>query len=204
MNTFKIEKRDMQIKPSFMRKNGNVPGTIYGATIESCPVKATLSELKRVTSQSGEIYEVSFEGEKHFAKLFELQRNPVTGKFIHFSLVEMPKGVSNDLDIPLTYTGSSIGEKNGGSIVQLRDSITVNGMPKDMPKEFSVDVSEMDINDKITLADLKMKKSLTTDLEEDETLFICKPPSTESLEVEPETPTEVIDSEETIEPKTEE
>lgn len=198
MNTFKIEKRDMQIKPSFMRKNGNVPGTIYGATIESAPVKATLKELVKVTSQSGEIYEVSFEGEKHFAKMFELQRNPVTGKLIHFSLVEMPKGVTNDLDIPLVYTGSSLGEKEGGSIMQLRDFITVNGMPKDMPKEFTVDVSELNINDSITLADLKMKKSLTTDLEADETLIICKAPSTESLEVEEETPTEVVGSEEPI------
>lgn len=204
MNKFTIEKRDMQIKPSFMRKNGNVPGTIYGATIDSAPVKATLKELMKVTSQSGEIYEVSFEGEKHFAKMFELQRNPVNGKLIHFSLVEMPKGVTNDLDIPLVFTGSSLGEKEGGSIMQLRDTITVNGMPKDMPKEFTVDISGLNINDSITVADLKMKKTLTTDLDADETLIICKAPSTDSLEVEAETPTEVAGSEETIAPTSEE
>jgi large subunit ribosomal protein L25 len=204
MNTFKIEKRDMQVKPSFMRKNGNVPGTIYGATIKSAPVTATLKELVKVTSQSGEIYEVSFEGEKHFAKLFELQRNPLTHQLIHFSLVEMPKGVSNDLDIPLVFTGSSLGEKEGGSIVQLRDFITVNGMPKDMPKEFTIDISGLKINDSITVADLKMKKTLKTDLADDETIIICKAQSTDSLEVEAETPTEVAGSEDTIAPKTEE
>jgi len=176
MNQFKIETRDLHLKPSFMRKQGSVPGAIYGKTIESTPVKATFNELKRATSASGEVYQVNFEGKKYFAKMFEIQRDPVTADYIHFSLVELPKGVANDLDIPITTTGNALGEKEGGSVIILRDMITLNGKPKDMPEEIVFDVSELNIGDNVTVADLKISKNLVPSLDDDETVIICKAP----------------------------
>lgn len=185
MNKFKIETRDIGIKPAYMRKNGIVPGSIYGKTINSTPVKATFNELQRVTSKTGEVYQVEFEGKSYNAKLFEVQKNPVTGQYVHFSLVELPKGETNDLDVPLVTTGTAKGENDGGTIVVLNDYITLNGLIKDMPKELKIDVSELSIGDKVTVADLKLGSKLTTSLNEDEAIVVCRPPATVA-EAEPD------------------
>jgi large subunit ribosomal protein L25 len=178
MNMFKIEKRDLEMNANHMRKGGTVPGAIYGKHIESCAVKATALELSRVTDKSGEIYKVSFDGKNYFTKLEEVQRHPVTGDFVHFSLLELPKGENSTLDIPLRTENEAKGEKDGGTIVTLMDTIPLSGLIKDMPEELIADVSKLEIGDKLTIEDLNLSKKLTVDMDSDEAIIVCKPPST--------------------------
>lgn len=197
MNMFKIEDRNLEMKASDLRAGGIIPGSIYGKHIEGAAIRATKLELNRVTEKSGEIYKVSFGGKNYFTKIHEVQKNPVTGEFIHFSLVELPKGETNTLDIPLTIKGEAIGEKSGGTVLSLSSTVSISGLIKDMPEELVADVSKMEIGDKITFNDLNLPKNLTTDMDMEEAIVVCLPPTVveEVVEVEEGLNTPSIDKE---------
>lgn len=206
MNKLKVETRDLSMKPKYLLKEGIVPGSIYGKSLESTPIRASYIELEKKTSQAGELYEVEVNGSKYVTKIFELQTNPVTGQFIHFSLVELPKGVSNDLDIPVTTVGNAKGEDDGGTVVLMNDYLTLNGLMKDMPQTIKVDVSALEIGDKITVGDLKLSSKVKATMDADEVVVVCRPPATVAgpESDESEQPTEVINQEEDIDTSKEE
>ncbi len=184
MNTIEIEMRDLKSKPNQLRAKGMIPGALYGPEIENTAVKATLKELKRATSKSGEVYQVMSKSGPVFVRFDEIQRDPVTHEYLHFSLVEMPQGVKNDVKIPMSFEGIAVGSKKGGVLEVVREEVTLHGMPSILPDQIKVDVSSLDIGDKITIADLS--KPANTDILEDksEVVVICRAPVTEAMPAE--------------------
>ena len=193
MNTLNIDKRDLSRKPRVLREHGIVPGTLFGPEINSEPIELSLKELKKMNQKSGEIYQVNSKNGSILVKFDEIQKDPVSKEFIHFSLMQLPKGVENELDIPLEFTGKPKGLKKGGVLVILREELSLIGKPKSFPKSIKVNVSSLDIGDKLTLGMIDLPKKLDIELDTDEVIAVCRPPAKETdLESESETEPELI------------
>lgn len=111
-----------------------------------------------------------------FVKFGEIQRDPVTHDFIHFSLVQMPQGVENEVNIPVNLTGTPVGVKKGGVLVVMKDEITVNGKPRSIPERIVANVSGLDIGDKLTVDNLNIPNRVDAMEDESEVVAICRPP----------------------------
>ena len=177
MSKINIQHRDLSKKTEVMRKEGMIPGVIFGPTIENEPIELSSYALEKIMEQGGEIYKVPSKKGDIFVKFDEIQRHPLTRDFIHFSLVQLPKGVENEITIPINLSGEPIGVKNGGVLVVMKDEVTVRGMPRDIPKEIKGSIEALDIGDKITLADLKISKDIEFVAEDHEVVATCTPPT---------------------------
>jgi len=100
MNKFDIKNRNLDNKLHKMRENKVTPGVIYGPMINNTPIKATKKELQRVTKKMGEVYEVMYDESPVFVKFSEIQKDPVTNAFLHFSLMQLPQGTESKVDVP--------------------------------------------------------------------------------------------------------
>ncbi len=178
-----------------MRQQNIIPGVLYGPTIKNETIMATKRELQRVTSNLGEVYEVNSDRGTVYVKFDEIQKDPVTKEYIHFSLVQLPKGVENDVDVPLTFSGTPTGAKHGGTLVIIKDELTLTGKPSDMPHKISGDTSKLEIGDKLTIKDLKLPKGVTTTESEDEVIAVCMPPVKEEDLITDTTVTPMLDEE---------
>jgi large subunit ribosomal protein L25 len=176
MNTLKIQPRNIERKPHVLRENGIIPGMLYGPNIQNNAVKASSNELYKALQRPGEVYEVMSKNGPVLVKFEEIQTHPVTREFIHFSLVQMPKGVENEVDIPVNIKGTPIGVKKGGVLMVLKDELTVNGVPRSIPKEVVANVSDLDIGDKLTVEDLEIGNKVETPENDDEVIAVCKTP----------------------------
>ncbi len=184
-----IKKRDFRFKNHELRTNQMIPGVIYGPTVENEAIMLGQSELLKACEMKGEIYEVKSKGRNILVKMDELQKEPLTGTPIHFSLVQLPKGVENEVDIPIFFQDSPVGVKNGGTFVVIRDSIKVKGTPKNIPNTIKCSTRKLDIGDKITVEDLKTPKSVEIVENKESVVAFCQAPTKEtvpsSIEEEP-------------------
>ncbi len=181
MNRISIKNRSLESKPHELRAMGVVPGVIYGTNIENRPIKTAIQELIHATQGAGEVYEVMSENGRVYVKLDEIQKDPVSREILHFSLVQMPRGVVNEVSVPLNYEGTPLGTKNGGVLVIMKDEITINGMPRMIPENIAADVSKLEIGDKLTIGDLKIPKQVEAMDNNDEIIAFCKSPTKEVI-----------------------
>lgn len=191
MNKLNIIDRNLDTKSHMLRSKGMIPGVMYGPNISNKPIKTSLNEIKRATQNSGEIYKVSSRSGDILVKFGEIQKDPVSKEVLHFSLVEMPKGIKNELDLPVEFQGTPTGVKKGGVFIVLKDEITVNGKPKMMPESLEANVSKMEIGDKLLVKDINIPNKIESMEDDSLVVAICKPPvkevATADLEVhEPE------------------
>jgi large subunit ribosomal protein L25 len=160
MNTLKVKERQLNEKTRDLRIKGLVPGVLYGKTMESRPIMLTYHQLGQALREKGEVYTVKSKNRTIYVKLDEVQEHPVTSDFMHFSLVELPKGKRNEVEVPLRLIGDSYGVKEGGTLVIMQDKLKLEGLPSKMPSFVNVDVSHLHIADNIMLSDVKVPKGI--------------------------------------------
>lgn len=161
MNKFRFKDRDLVYKAKNLRERNLVPGVMFGPTIKTMPIMVKKPDLIRALNKVGEVYQVPTKEGTIFVKMGEIQREPISGEIIHFSLVQMPRGELSSIDVPICLTGTPEGIKEGGNLVVLRPTITLKGKPKDIPQEIKGSIDKLQLGESLCVKDL----NLPTDVE---------------------------------------
>lgn len=177
-----------------LRKQSLIPAVIYGGGNEA--LKISLDKvpfMKEYKTTVGEMafYEITVDGKTHLAIMKDRQIHPVSREYMHIDFLEVHKGTTLTLEVPLTYVGDPIGLTKGGVLDVMVRRLQVTCLPKDIPEDIKVDVSELDIGDSIHLEDIVLK-NLQTKLPETATLVAVRAPREEEEE---EVEEEVIEGE---------
>lgn len=174
-----IQDRNLNDKTRLLRNDGIVPGALYGPDVESTPIKVTNKEFLEALHHEGEIYEVKNKKGSMYVKIDEIQRDPVTRQFLHFSLVQLPQTGESSIEVRVELTGNAKGVKAGGTLLLMKDHLELHGKIQDLPTKLEADISDMEIGGKLTVKDLKIPANCATDLEEDEVIAVLRPPRSE-------------------------
>jgi large subunit ribosomal protein L25 len=142
------------------RAAGRVPAVIYGKDRETENVEleahafgVALSHLAGRTA----IFALEQDGvtDPPIALLREVQRNPVTDQILHVDLLEIPRGVPVTVGVSVHVVGTCPVVKSGeASVAMSLDTIEVSCLPRDLPEVLEVDISELELNDKIYVRDV--------------------------------------------------
>ncbi|MFC1887807.1 50S ribosomal protein L25 [Candidatus Cloacimonadota bacterium] len=180
-----------------LRKQGLIPAVIYGEGNEGIMInleKTPFMKLYKTTIGEMAFYDITVEGKTYNAIMKDKQVHPVTRDYMHIDFLEMHKGNTLTLEIPINYVGEAKGVHTGGSLdVHIR-RLEVTCLPKDIPQDIEVDVSELEIGDSIHLGDIDLP-NMETKLSDSTTLVAVRAPRAE-VEEEPEVDEEGIEGEE--------
>ncbi|MCX8480426.1 MAG: 50S ribosomal protein L25, partial [Sediminibacterium sp.] len=138
-----------------LRSQENVPGVIYGGTKEInfyAPVKQFKSLI--YTSEF-QLVEITVGADKFNCILKDLQFNKVTDELIHIDFLELVESKKVKANLPLKYTGTSIGVKSGGKLVLKMKSIKVKTLPIHLKEFVEIDITNLDLNQNIRIEDIK-------------------------------------------------
>jgi large subunit ribosomal protein L25 len=146
-----------------LRRQGRVPGIIYGGGKDPVAVSVDhdelINQLKHEAFYS-HVLEINVSGKKEKAVLKDLQRHVFKPTVVeHLDLQRVSAKEKLRMQVPLHFEGEKTcpGVKlNGGVITHNMVNVEVSCLPKDLPEYIEVDVSEMDIGDSIHLSNLKM------------------------------------------------
>src|SRR6266568_464950 len=174
-----------------LRKEGFIPGVLYGNGNQPHAICIPERELRRVlTGPSGlhAILDVVLEGQKttHASILKDFQQDPIRGHISHVDLQEVRLDQTIQATVTVQLIGEPAGAKEGGVLSQVQREIRVEALPMEVPEHIDLDVSGMGIGDSLRLSDLPALDGVTYLDDPEETVLATVTLPTRVEEPEPE------------------
>jgi large subunit ribosomal protein L25 len=174
-----------------LRKQGLIPGVLYGKGKASHAICVPERDLRRVLTGAGGLHailDVVLEGQStaHASILKDYQQDPIRGHISHIDLQEVRLDQPIQASVTVQLVGEPVGAKEGGVLSQVQREINVEALPMEIPEHLDLDVSGMAIGDTLRLADLAPMAGVTYLDDPEETVLATVTLPTREVEPEPE------------------
>jgi len=144
-----------------LRAAGRIPAVVYGKERESMMIELEARPfVKAMGHLAGRAAIFSLaEGEATdddaIALLREVQRNPCTDEILHVDLMEIPRGVPVTVAVSVQVVGECPIVKSGLAAVAMSlAAVEISCLPRELPEYITIDVTELELNDKIFVRDI--------------------------------------------------
>lgn len=146
-----------------MRRAGHIPGILYGRKDEVIPIRIDARGFRDFLHNYGENAFINLEIADHGTEnvmVKEIQRDPVSNQLLHTDLLRI------SMDEPITsassiiLVGSAPGIQEGGILEFPHRQLTLYCLPTLLPDEIEVDISELNIDDRISVADISLPEEI--------------------------------------------
>jgi large subunit ribosomal protein L25 len=172
-NVINARKRDIKgKKPGVLRREGEIPGVLYGHKSEPTPIVLNAKELNRALMglTSSSIITLNVEGTEHSALIREKQRDYLRNQIIHidFQVLALDEKIRTRIEIALSGVAPAVKEFSGVVLTE-KEYIEVEALPKDLPERIVVNLDSLkEIGDVIRIKDLDFSEKVTVldDLED--------------------------------------
>jgi large subunit ribosomal protein L25 len=169
-----------------LRREGKVPGVIYGHGTDPLPVAVPARELRvALTGDAGLNQLLSLDtGSGTFLTIArEMQRHPVAQTVTHVDFVIVRRDEVISADVPIVLVGEALEVQHGDGLVeQQMFSLSINALPTAIPSSLEADISELTIGGQVRVSDLTLPPGVTTDVEPETAVAIGQPPRVVTLE----------------------
>ena len=139
-----------------LRNAGMVPCVLYGG---KQPVHFSADERAfngLVYTPNAHTVVIELEGGKSFeAILQDIQFHPVSDKILHIDFFELKKGKEITMEVPVVVEGSAPGVLEGGVLNTNLRKVKVRAIPKNLPDNVIVNVSELNIGNKFYVTQIE-------------------------------------------------
>jgi large subunit ribosomal protein L25 len=139
-----------------IRSQGHVPAVIYGGAKEINFSAPTPAYKGIVYTPNFQLAEIEIEGKVYKCILKDLQFDKVTDALIHVDFLELVDDKKVIATIPIKFTGSPKGVKDGGKFIPKMKALKVKALPKDLTEIIEVPVDNLEINGNIRVEDVKV------------------------------------------------
>lgn len=189
------ELRSTTEKLSEVRAAKNIPAVVYGHGAENTIIKMNNSDFLRLFRKSGEshIITISVDGKKIDVLVHDIQREPVSGDFLHIDFIIVKKGEAVHTNIAINFINESQAVKEGAILDEHLKSIEVKCLPKDLVDGFDVDLAVLkEAGDSIRVSDMNISSKYTVLTKADDVVVAAAKPKkvVETEEAPTEVPTE--------------
>jgi len=181
-------------KVKVLRKKGLLPAVIYGPKIKPISLALDVKEFEKTYQEAGKSSLIKLElpelKKEYLVLIHEVQRDPLTDKFIHVDFYQAPLGEEIEAKVPLVFEGETPAVKElGGTLIKNISELEVKALPQNLPKEIKINVESLiTFEDTISIKDLKVPSGVKILKDLDEIVAQVTPP--EKVEEELEKPIE--------------
>ena len=132
-----------------MRKANQVPAILYGKHTKPEALAVDGPEFSRlVKTIAGSAARVELErkdkADKALSFLQEVQRDPITDKYLHVDFREVKADEKFEIQVKLHLKGESFGVKNQSGVLETPTyTLRIRTLPKDLPPFIEVDVTTL-------------------------------------------------------------
>ena len=172
--------RDQQGKKvSGLRRDGFVPGVVYGEGFDPILVKSEYGVIDKVVREAGKHtpVHITVDGKKKITLIKDIARDPVRSRILNvsFHAVKASDVVHAEVPIHLVGEGESPAERAGLIVLQAIETVEIKAKPADLPDALEVSIAGLATDeDKITLADITLPAGVEyADVEQDLELVVA-------------------------------
>jgi large subunit ribosomal protein L25 len=149
-----------------LRAEGKVPCVLYGGKEQLHFETPMINFRKLVYTTDAHYVNINVEGQQARAILQDIQFHPVSEAIMHADFLELTAGKLISMEIPVRTKGSARGVAEGGKLYINHKYLLVKSLPKDMPEEIMIDITDLKLGGSIKVGELKVGEYefLTSDL----------------------------------------
>ncbi|MBQ0015607.1 MAG: 50S ribosomal protein L25 [Bacteroidales bacterium] len=137
-----------------LRREDKVPCVMYGKT-EQVQFALNQTDFQRILFNPAPCFiDIQLNGETRRAMLKDIQFHPVTEIVYHADFYELSDNKPIVMSIPVHTTGTSCGVMKGGKLVCKQKRLNVKALPANMPSEVLVDITNLDIAQRVKVQDI--------------------------------------------------
>ena len=177
-------------KVNKLRNEELVPAVIYAKGEENINVQVTSREFEKVLKKAGTstIITLDFGDEKKDVLIKAYQNHPFKNIFLHVDFQAINQNETIRVQVPVVLVGRDDIRVEPSVLVQNIDVVEVECLPRYIPQTADVEVSDLQIGDNRTVADLDIAKvdDITILLEDDEVICSLQEPNEEEIPEEGE------------------
>lgn len=167
-----------------LRDSKRVPCVLYGPAVDE-NIHFSIDELsleKEILSVSKrQIIELEIDGTTYKTLLKTADYHPVSDRPIHIDFYALDENTEVTLSVPIRLTGTAVGVKEGGGrVFQPMHILRIRVLPEDIPGDYSIDITELEIGDNLHVRDLELEGIVPLD-DLDRTIVTIRPPKSEAL-----------------------
>src|SRR3954447_16423323 len=166
--TIAAESRDSRGKNEArrLRAKGSVPAVLYGGPAGPTAVAVSPKELTKVlNSKTGHntIFQLSVTGKEDTpVMIVDWQHEPIKDALLHVDLKRIDLSQRISVKVPVLTQGDPKGVKLQGGIHEIiTREIEIECLPNDIPEQFLVNVTELNIGQSIRAGDIPLTGSMT-------------------------------------------
>ena len=169
-----------------LRKAEKIPAILYGKhtkpenlaiaapefvkLLKEISGRATLIELKRDAGATA----LSF--------LQEIQRDPITDRYLHIDLHEVKENEKMVIYVGIRVSGEAYGVKTEGGILETASHrLRIRCLPKDLPSFIDVNVTDLKVGGAIHVGELKAIPGVEFLDDKNQTVVLCVEPPAEEV-----------------------
>lgn len=168
------------------RREGKIPAVVYSKDSEAVSIALDPAELRKAVVGSEHRFNTVLTLEiagstERTALLKDWQVDPVDRRLLHADFLEIKMGVPLEADVPILLVGKAPGVTEGGILAQIRRVVRVRCLPKNIPVNLDVDISGLEINDSLHVADIVAPSDVELIFAQNFTIAVCTPPEKEEV-----------------------
>ncbi|HLN54931.1 MAG TPA: 50S ribosomal protein L25/general stress protein Ctc [Bacteroidales bacterium] len=141
-----------------IRKQGSVPCVIYGKEENIHFFAEELSFKNLIYTHEAHLVKLLIDDKEFNAVLKDIQFHPVSDKILHIDFIQISEDKPVIINIPVSVTGTSAGVLAGGKLIIKKRNLKVKGLPKDLPEDLVVDITDIKIHQSVKVGDLSFDK----------------------------------------------
>ena len=172
-----------------IRRDGLIPGVVYGRGNEPRSIKVDPLDIEKLL-HSNAIFDLTFVGEdgeedESTVIIKDYQKDVIKEDLLHvdFQFISMDEKIT--VSVPMKLEGEAEGVRDGGVLQQLLRQIEIDALPAEIPEEITLDISELEVGESLSVSDLELPESVDLVTDKDEVIVTVVTP-TELVEEEEE------------------
>jgi len=150
-----------------LRRQGLVPGVIYGGGQRTYPVQVNAKEITDLlhhASSENVLVDLVVEGAREKNKLVliqAVQHNVLSRAVTHVDFQAVREDQEIRATVPVHLTGEPLGVKLGGLLDHQVHQMEVRCLPKDLPEVMTFDVTELGLGQALHVSDVTFPEGVT-------------------------------------------
>lgn len=173
-----------------LRATDLVPGIYYDAKGVNIPVMVEHMPLQKLYSKtaSSHVFDLKIESETGQetkpSLIWKLQHHPTKSKITHVDFYGVDLSKEIHVHIPVEVVGKAVGMVKGGALEIYRETLEVSCLPLAIPDKVVIDITPLDINQHIKVADIALPEGVRAVYEDNFAILGVLLPTAEEDETE--------------------
>jgi len=201
MNSLEANTRNTKSKGDVrsLRLAGNIPGIVYGGTVQNQKVTVLKKTLKTLIAKENflsNIITLNLDGKPQNVLPREITYNVVSDEPTHIDFLRVVPGVKIRIEVPVQFVNheTSPGLKRGGVLNIVRRKIELKCPSEKIPETIIIDLNGIEIGESFKISSIKLEEGVTPTIMGRD--FVIATLAAPTVMKEPEKPAEAETAEE--------